>query len=441
MKPKVLHQEAMKFSFEAKQALNADDHNKAFELYKKAAEIESDVAEFYFDKVDLEPTRSVLIRSAAFLNLKAGLIENAQKFIFFGLLNLEDDAIRKELNDALEIAVSLRDNSNSNAEEEFNYLNLLRQRSVHYVLEPANPIFGHSVSLKMIKDFSENYLKSLKAYAISKFKRTLQIEEEVEQSLAKEIDELVNPLVTSSAYGSFKFSIANDFLIRQGEKKEVSDLKSNVVVNYHNEIFINSLSDNEIDSIKKDFSDEEVNGIFRPLLKIKANNSPYRVGYYNVEDFNKSFVKKVVNKQKKRLLPVVQITEEDIGELETTITHKRSSQSGKVQSKTILKKQLKAYEFDYKTNQIEPLNESPIILNEDILLTASFDSESGFTITFEDLNIAHSEIEFQKTLEGFYNEFHNKLKYLVNSKELLVKEQQELDTLNKLIGNIDSFKD
>lgn len=162
MKPKLLHQQAMDFSFQARQALNENNHGFAFELYKKAADLESQVAEFYFDKPELEPTRSVVIRSAAFLNLKAGQIENAQKFIFFGLLNIKDELITSQLNNALELSVSLKNLSPEAVSGEFNYLNLLRQRSMHYVLEPSNLDFGQSVSLEMVKDFSEGYLKSLK---------------------------------------------------------------------------------------------------------------------------------------------------------------------------------------------------------------------------------------------------------------------------------------
>jgi hypothetical protein len=83
MKPKVLHQQAMDFSFRGKQAMEEGNFSAAFDLYKQAAELESQVAQFYFDKPDLEPTRSVVIRSAAFLNLKAGLVEEAKRFIFF----------------------------------------------------------------------------------------------------------------------------------------------------------------------------------------------------------------------------------------------------------------------------------------------------------------------------------------------------------------------
>lgn len=286
MKPKVIHQEAMDYSFKAKQALEQGNYSTAFDLYLQAAELESQVATFYFDKPESEPTRSVVIRSAAYLNIKAGQIEQAKKFIFFGLLNFKDALIQEQLNNALELAVSLGNMTANPASREYNYINLLRQRSVHYIIEPANLAFGHSVSLASIRDFSEGYLKSLKAFAVSKFKRVWEIQNEVQETFVKEIEKIVNPLVTSSAYGSFKFSIANDFLSREGEEKEVLELKANVVLKYYNEIFINPLSDIEIDSIKNSFSKEEVNEIFRPLAKIKANNTPYKIGYYDTEDFN-----------------------------------------------------------------------------------------------------------------------------------------------------------
>jgi len=162
MKVKLIHQQAMDYSFKAKQAASENQHNLSFELFCKAAELESKVAKFYFEKTDLEPTRSILIRSAAFLNLKAGLIDKAQEFIFFGLLNLNDEVIKSQLNDALEISISLKNMSPYNASNEYNYLNLLRQKSIHYVLEPSNTVFGGSVSLEMVRDFSNNFLKSLK---------------------------------------------------------------------------------------------------------------------------------------------------------------------------------------------------------------------------------------------------------------------------------------
>lgn len=440
MKPKLIHQEAMDYSFKAKQALEKGNYSDAFELFIKAAELESQVAEFYFDKPDLEPTRSVIIRSAAFLNIKAGQIEQAKKFIFFGLLNINDILIQEQLNNALELAVSLGNMKAEAASREFNYLNLLRQRSIHYVIEPANLTFGHSVSLESIKDFSEGYLKSLKAYAVSKFKRVLEIEDEVQETFVKEIEKLINPLVTGSAYGSFKFSIANDFLSREGEKKEVVELKANVVSKYHNEIFINPLDDKNIEVIKNNFSEEEVNNIFRPLTKIKSNNTPYKVGYYDSEDFNKKFVNRIVNKQRQKLLTVKPISQEDIGELESSITHKRSSQGGKVHKTTIFKEQLKKYEFDVRTNQIEPKDNAPLILTEEILLNVAFNSETGFTISFEDFRIEHTDIQYDKTLKGFYTLFYDKIKHLLKTEDKNEDEQKDWDAIRKLIGNPDALK-
>lgn len=440
MKPKLIHQEAMDYSFKAKQALEQDNYSMAFDLFNKAADLESQVAEFYFDKPDLEPTRSIIIRSAAYLNIKAGQIEQAKKFIFFGLLHTTDALIKEQLNNALELAVSLGNMAPNEASKEFNYLNLLRQRSIHYVIEPANLSFGHSVSLESIKEFSESYLKSLKAYAISKFKRVLKIEEELEQNILSEIEKLVNPLVTSSAYGSFKFSIANDFLPRPGDNRELVEIKANVVSKYHHEIFINPLSDEDIQEIKKGYTDEEVNDIFRPLTKIKSNNTPYKVGYYDTEDFNKKFVSKIVNKQKQKLITVKQITQEDIGELESSLVHKRSGKGGRTSKQVIFKEQMKTAEYEIKVSEIIPKDNNPLLLSEEIMVNMTFDSNKGFTFSFSDLNVQNTDTVYNKALEGFYNTIYGKIIDVINAKEPNEEEQRDLKVVKKLITNPDALK-
>lgn len=439
MKPKIIHQKAMDYSFKAKQALEEGDYSASFELYKQAADLESQAAEFYFDKPEHEPTRSVLIRSAAFINLKAGLIEEAQKFIFFGLLNTKDELIRSQLNNALELAVSLRDLKPDTASSEFNYINLLRQRSIHYTIEPAALTYGHSVSLEMIKDFADGYLKSLKAYARSKLRKVMEIKEEIEDKVLKEFEGSINPLVTHSSYGSFKFSIANDIISRVGEPPKLTELKSNVVSKYHNDIFINPLEDNDISNIKETYDEDEVNAIFRPLTKIKSNNTPYRVSYFDTEDFHKKSVSRIVNKQRKKLLTVKQLSPEDIGELENSIIHKRSSQDGKISKKTILREQLKTYEFDRETNIIEPKDIPPLILSETIVINIHFDTEKGFRFYFEDFQIENWDIEFDKGLSGFYTQFFNKVQYLLKTKKKTEQEQRDWEVIKRLIGNIDGI--
>jgi hypothetical protein len=440
MKPKLIHQEAMEYSFKAKQALEQSNYHEAFELFKKAAELESQVAEFYLNKPEFEPTRSIIIRSAAYLNIKAGLIEQAKKFIFHGLLTSTDQLIKEQLNNALELAVSLSNMAPNEASYEFNYLNLLRQRSIHYIIEPANLIYGRTVSLESIKEFSECYLKSLKSYAITKFKRVLEFKEELEQNVLDELEKLVNPLVTSSAYGSLKFSIANDFLQRPGDKKELLEIKANLVSKYHHEIFINPLSDEDIHEIKKNYTDDEVNEIFRPLIKIKSNNTPYKVGYYDIEDFNKKFVSKIVNKQKQQLITVKQITQDDIGELESLLVHKRSGKGGRSSKQVIFKEQMKTAEYEIKVSEIIPKGYNSILLSEEIIVNMSFDSKKGFTFSFPDLNVQNTDITYNKALEGFHNKLYNKIIGVINAKEPNEEEQRDLNVIKKLIINPDALK-
>lgn len=441
MKPKLIHQEAMQFSFKAKQSLEEGNHASAFELYKKAAELESLVAEFYFDKPELEPTRSVIIRSATYLNLKAGLIEKAQKFIFFGLLNCKDEQILDQLNNALELAVSLRNFTPEIASGEFNYINLLRQRSVHYVLEPSNHFFyGHSISLEMIKDFSEGYLKSLKAYAKSKYKKIREITDDFDNTASNELNRLISPLITQSSYGSFKFSIANDIISRFGEEKEIVDFKSNVVQKFHNEVFINPLTDDDIKIIKHNYSDEEVNEIFRPLTKIKSNNTPYKIGYYDSENLYKTYVTRIINKQRKKLLTVNQLDQEDIGKLENSIVHKRSFQDGKILKKTIFKQELKSLEFDITSNEIIPKHNSSLILSEDIILSVYFNSENGFKFSFDDFQIEYMDTEYERGLTLFYSKFYDKVIYLVNNDSKNEQEQKDWEVIKRLIGNPEALK-
>ena len=440
MKPRLIHQEAMDYSFKAKVILAEGNYNAAQTLFSKAAELESQVAEFYFDKPELEPTRSIMVRSAAFLNLKAGQVEAAQKFIFFGLLNIEDASIRAQLNDALELSMSFRGLTPSIASSDYNYLNILRLRSINYVMEPSLPAYGHSVSLQMIYEFTENYLKSLRAFAISKYKSITTGATQLLEAIEKEVDKIINPLVTNSAYGSFRFSIANDFLSREGEEKEILELKATIISKYHNEIFINPLSDEDIKNIRNAYDDEDVNEIFRPLAKIKSSNASYKLAYYDPETYYKVYAPKIVNKQKKQLITVKPISQEDIGELEDSIVHKRTSQTGKISKTTIFKKQLKSYEADIKVNQIEPKGQASIILSDEIIVTMNFDSNKGFTFSFADFNIEYTDTEYQSAYNGFQMAFYDKLIRLINTPDLINQDFGDWENIKKLIGNPDALK-
>ena len=255
----------------------------------------------------------------------------------------------------------------------------------------------------------------------------------------EEIDRIINPVITNSSYGSFRFSIANDWMKRNDEEKEIVNLKSNIVKNFHNEIFINPLGEQEITEIKEEFSEEEINEIFRPLAKIKSNNSGYSIGVYDTDSFSKKYIPKIVNKQKKELLTTKTLSQEDIGELVTTIAHKRVSEKGKVSKKTIRSEEFKKYETTFKLKEIVPKDKPSVLLSEEILIDMLFDSNIGFTFSFDDFKISYTDIEYQKALDGFNNSFYSKIISLIKKTDLNTEENDDLKIISRYIGNLDAL--
>jgi hypothetical protein len=443
MKPKQVHQEAMHYSFEAKQAFEKGEDLVAQEYYFKAAALETELARFYFDKPELEPTRSTIVRSAAFLNLKAGLIGEAQSIIYWGMLNVTDPAIKDQLQEALELSIVLKNMDVVGASGNLEYLQVLRMRSVHYSIENTLPKFGSAITFETIRDFADNYLKSLRAYSITAFKRLAGdikgLPQDIEAA-SKQFERLVNPLVASVGFGSFKFSIANDFLGRNGENPDIVRLKATVLQQYHDNIFTNPLADKDIDLVKQQFTDEEINEIFRPVAKIKAADSPYKVAYYDRETYHKIYLGRIVNMQKRKLLPVKQASPDEIGYLESTIVHARGDQGGKKIRSLIQREQLKSLELDIRSIQLEPKDRAPVMLNEEIIISVLFNSDNGFTFKFEDLGVEHTDTDYNKGLTQFYSKLYRKIWAILNPSSAEGAIASELALARRLINDPSQLK-
>ncbi len=238
-----------------------------------------------------------------------------------------------------------------------------------------------------------NLDRKVKGYSKSRYKDFFADQfrtPEDEESAADEFQKMINPVITSAGFGSLKFTIASDFLSRFGEDKELTMLKSNIVLKYHAEIFSQDFTEENINHFKTDFSQDEIEDIFRPIFNIRAINTNYKVGYYDRENFKLSYLSKTIASQKRKLLRVRRLPAEDIGKLESTLVHTRTTQGGFPSRKVILKQELKASSFDYPTNVIEPINKSPIILNQEIIINVNFNSETGFTFSLDELPIEAS---------------------------------------------------
>lgn len=433
MKPRLVHKEAMEFSYKAKEAIDAGDFSSASEYYTKAAEKEGELARFYFDKPELEPTRSTIVRSAAFLHLKAGLIPEAQQLIYRGLLDLQNEEIKQQLEEALELSISLK-NVDLQSVGNADYFKLLRMRSINYTMEPVK---GRLASLEMLKDFANDYLRSLKAYAAASYKRAEGIAKKTGKKLddaVEQFEQLVNPLITTTGIGSFSFAIANDFLSR-GEDEKLTRLKANILIDYHEKIFVNPLSDAEIALFKKEFKDDEINQIFKPITKIKAPSSPYKLAYYDIDAYRKKYIPQIDKDQKKKLLPLNPPSSDDIGVLESFIIHARKLNGGKKKRNVIQKEQLKTYELEFKTNQIEPKDARALLLNEEILIDVQFDTATGFSFFYEELDLSYTNTDYEKGLQTFYTNLHERLIGIIKDHFNNKKDSAEWRIVSKLINN------
>jgi len=435
---KNLHEEAMNYSFLAKQERDNGNEEKAVDLYVKAASLESEVADFYLDKPELEPTRSIIARSAAFLNLKSGNLELAEKYIFWALSNNTDNNVREQFYEALELCLAFRNLENSQISRDVDYVYQLRQKSVLYSIEPKSPFYSTAVTLEMVSDFSANYTKSLKAYSKSKYIKQFSTNESLTPLIedeAEQFQEIINPIITTAGFGSFKFAIAADFLPRLGETTELTKLKSNILINYHDEIFSKPLDRDNISKFKQKYNDEEIDQIFRPLFNITSKKSEFKIEYYDRESLRKTPISKTGIQQKIQLLPVKRLSSKEIGNLENTLTHKRLNEKGTFSRSVILKQELKSFTFDYTTNYIEPRGHDPIILNHEIMISVGFSSEVGFNISYDDLPIESRAIIFQEALDGFYNRFIDLIKTLRDKQDRNFADESLWNIIIKLINN------
>jgi hypothetical protein len=435
-----IHQEAMHYSFLAKQARISRNEDEALLYYEKAADLETQAANFYLERSDLEPTRSIVIRSAAFLNLKAGLVENAEKFIFWGIINTQDLAIREQLYDALELCLTYRNLTKEQFSGNIDYIYELRRKSIFYVLEPKEPTYGNAVTLDMVSDFSDNFTKSLRAYSESEFHSRLANQyatSERQLSAAQEFRRSIRPLLTNAGFGSFKFSIAVDFLPRLGETASIIQLRSNILLDYHEEIIKNDFSDEKIQILKSKYDADELEDIFRPIFRMRSTKSAYHIGYYDRETLRKHFISKTKNNQRAKLLPIRKVTEDDIGHLESMLSQTYQREGKATHREVIFSQQLTSYEFDKQTNIIEPKGHAPIILNQEILINVKFDSRVGFTFNFEELDLEVTDMHFHDGLNKFYLSFIALIRSLWSRPydELTDVEQPQFSTLSRLVNN------
>jgi len=97
-----LHHKAMEFADQAFNAKREGNLSLATELSQRAFELETKAAEMLKDSFDIEPTRSILYRSAASIAVDCKEYRQAEKLIAMALIGNPPSEIAEELRDLLE---------------------------------------------------------------------------------------------------------------------------------------------------------------------------------------------------------------------------------------------------------------------------------------------------------------------------------------------------
>jgi len=265
MKPLLRHNNAMDLACKGQNAFDIGNFDRAISYYKKAALIETNLVEFYLYKSELEPTRSILIRSAIFLNIKAKEFDIAEKLILFGLGNLTDEFIKDQLIGAF-LQIRLAETV-SNIDFDKGLTNRL-----HYQIEP---LAEETNNEEIVTDFKARYLKSLKMFMHAYWSnKNININiDDVYYNLAESV-------ITNDNNNILLFSIDGI----NGSKDEKYEFQKEIIWLFHNNILKKSLSlGGSIADIVSEYKLDDMYKIFYPLL-YKSKINPYKIGFYDREE-------------------------------------------------------------------------------------------------------------------------------------------------------------
>ena len=98
----IRHHQAMECYDKAMHAKRQEDQSRDLEWLRQAYMLEKEAAQLIAGEFDLEPSRSVLYRSAASLAIQCGETREAERLLAAGLAGFPQEEIADELRDLLE---------------------------------------------------------------------------------------------------------------------------------------------------------------------------------------------------------------------------------------------------------------------------------------------------------------------------------------------------
>lgn len=190
------------------------------------------------------------------------------------------------------------------------YLLDLRKDSFYLKFSTNNKKFGDTIGFReltnvMLKNVSLSYKNFVEIDFEKRFAKIIPIDSE-RNSIFKKVSLDTDLRMVDLKYGSFEIGLATDKLMKTNiEFKEVKEWADNVGNSYKDIVLDNNIDNEELESILENYSEDERNKIFLPIVKI-VDNPDYNMKirnnkektFHNLGIKSKEISNKIVTKSK-----------------------------------------------------------------------------------------------------------------------------------------------
>lgn len=444
MNIRAIHKAAIEIFKQANAELEQGNKRKYSKLLKEAFELEKSAAEYLKDKKDIEPTRSVLYRSAANLALLSKKYIDAKRLATEGLLGTPFEELKIELESIIteaEKSLSLIETSTvvtrySTSEtslynyESKLYLQILRQKAIELKIEETTNKFGGAIIVTHILDFLKNIQASYQNFAEVNFKKSLsKLNLDNIDSQSIEFKNSTKLLAVDLNFQSFGVSlVADDGVMEQypNYSKEFREMRKNLFNNFKNDVLYSNYNDVEFQKqISTKYSDEERRKIYSPMISSFSKKN-YTITLTENNYQNKVKVYKPVNKTAISLLkplPKVDNLEENMS-LTRTITEKIGSKNT-----TIDQEELTKFELNKDIINIK-FDDKEVNLYESHTITIIYE-DKYYTIDDDKFQIFVTENTFDKVITSYQQSFISEFSSLLLNNDLNSDDMMRLDNFTE----------
>lgn len=279
--PKELHREAMAFVGLALARQRDGDVAGYLALMRQAMPLEERAARLLADRRDAEPTRSLILRSAAHIAKVCGDRQVAKELIYLALLGTPPADLRLQLED-LNLELLLADRAlEQYSVEESAYLDALRGYAINLRIVPTIQKFSRAVVLDNVITVLQKIRSSWSGFVEGSFRNAFGVD-----LFGDSTDEIISrlrmettPLVVDERFSSFGVSIAADTNVMPSlYRPEVNNWKANLFEEFKKDvIYLDYASTTEVARIRDKYSESDRENIYPAIFAISKDSNPYTV--------------------------------------------------------------------------------------------------------------------------------------------------------------------